>query len=726
MFANRINGIQTINAPSNPVPGEFTLFSTGNSIKVNGQDARCHDFLICDIDGICQVDGLRLASDRSACLPEETDAVDRLGAEVAGQSLEWKWEGLRVASVVDPGWQQDLKRHPLELAIKECLPYLRNVFHRPIRHLRIETESVLTAKVRRLATGAPDYLAAHPEDWDGRTVLGVKPKRVLAKVSHEELDIYENRLAARLIDHLSLFLARRIRRLREIEGMLAAVGDFGQQLRGSHWQQHRISRLWGDAVQSSRSLHVAKDLQTKLIHLRVQLLGLMDTELYASVPRRAKVGGQLRITNILRNDPNYRFVAKLWQDWSVLAGEQPETEDKFYQRMQRVHCRHAQVAIMYVAKALVQLGFTEVSRDNDLMQSGNEVVVTRGDEPRISISLQSQEDKTILVRIDGETILRIAPLFFGFLDVITERTAVAYMEALDARAPKDVQSLVIFPGSLSTGRSVLSENLQRRLLFTTTGPRTDVGGIKFLPVSPYDITSTERLARCLRWFIYSRHFLQYPFLFSIKSWGILGRHGLLIAAQNALRNADGGVCIKSIADAEHLTRAANVKCQELEREVSAIEDTVTKLERAMQAKNHDPSLRGRVRTIREKAKNASAFMAELDPLQKELRKAVSYTRSVMTCPCCDEVNAGTVGVVMRENGTFGVRCDSCECEWGLHLCGGCHERFPYIQISGVEGSLDGKNGLGWEEMSVGQDMLATPRLQADGSVRFECPWCGYV
>lgn len=727
MLDNRINGSRVNIAPADPVPGEWIRLSTVESIGIDGQDAGSFDYLVCDADGDCHGDGGGLVYDRSACLPEDAEAIDRLGDNIAMFSRDLKWECLLEVGVVDPGWQKDLERNPLERDIKECLPYLRNVFHRPIRHLSVDNESVLTAKARRLATGAPDYLAAHPEDWDGRTVLGVKPKYVLAKVRHEELDIYENRLAAQLVDHLSHFLARRVHQLRKIENMLVAVDEFSDSVRGSHWLQGRISRLWGRSVQpSSLSLGKARDLQKELMHLRKQLLGLMDTELYTNIPRRTKISGQIRITNILRDDANYRFVAKLWRRWFGLAGGSPETADAFYLKMQKMHNRHAQVTTMYVAQALTQLGFTKVRRDADLMQTGSEIIVTREEGENISISLQSQADKTLLVQIGDEPVLRITPIFFGFLDVLTERAAQACIQALQSRAPDVIPCLVVFPGSISSGRSPLSESIQHRLTFSTTNLRAGRGGIKFLAVSPYDITSTERLARSLRWHITSRHLLKYPFHLLKTSYENLDRHGCLNAATKALQKMEGGFCIKRPNDVEVLIREIDAKCKDWEREKTAGEGSVAQLEEALKGKHHDPSFGGQVRVAKEKAKSARLAISELDSLKTELRKAVSHTRSLMTCPCCGKVNAGAVGVDLRDNGTFGIRCEGCECEWGLHLCGGCHERFPYIQISGIEGSLDGNKGPGWEEMSIGQDMLATPRLQADGSVRFECPWCGYV
>ncbi|MEI6422977.1 MAG: hypothetical protein WCP55_12220, partial [Lentisphaerota bacterium] len=156
------------------------------------QLASLKELLLCDLSGAWRIGDIKGSCDKSACLPEEAEAVLRLGRVAADFSQDMQWKGLLEVDVVDPGWQKDLDPNPLEIAIKDYLPYLRNVFHRPIRHLKVDSETVLISKVRRLAKKAPDHLATHPEDWDGRTVLGIKPKRVLAKVRLEQWDIYEN------------------------------------------------------------------------------------------------------------------------------------------------------------------------------------------------------------------------------------------------------------------------------------------------------------------------------------------------------------------------------------------------------------------------------------------------------------------------------------------------------------------------------------------------------
>ena len=67
-----------------------------------------------------------------------------------------------------------------------------------------------------MPAAAASYLAAHTEDWDRPLLRGILPKRILAEIRQDQIDIYENRVAARLLDNLGGYLNRRIQRLRRI------------------------------------------------------------------------------------------------------------------------------------------------------------------------------------------------------------------------------------------------------------------------------------------------------------------------------------------------------------------------------------------------------------------------------------------------------------------------------------------------------------------------------
>jgi hypothetical protein len=87
-------------------------------------------------------------------------------------------------------------------------------------------------------------------------VRAVRPKRLLATVTEDLWDIYENRVAVRLVDHLLRDVSRRIAEVREVSHLYDQALQDLSRAEGTHWRQQRLFRLWGrqlkDAEQGLR------------------------------------------------------------------------------------------------------------------------------------------------------------------------------------------------------------------------------------------------------------------------------------------------------------------------------------------------------------------------------------------------------------------------------------------------------------------------------------------
>ena len=180
-------------------------------------------------------------------------------------------------------------------------------------HLHVEVERVPLAKARRLPIKAASYLASHTEDWERPLILSVLPKRILSEVRQDQIDIYENRVAARLVDHLVRYLDRRISVVRKWLKVFQDKEDYSNAVGGTYLRRQRISKLWGEAIDANETRKRAQATLEELERLKYRLMGLMESPLYRDVPRRADVAPTLQTTNILANDQNYRRVAELWR-----------------------------------------------------------------------------------------------------------------------------------------------------------------------------------------------------------------------------------------------------------------------------------------------------------------------------------------------------------------------------------------------------------------------------
>ena len=124
---------------------------------------------------------------------------------------------------------------------------LRRCAGKPRAHLHVAVERTPVSRARRIPVGAATYLASHTEDWDRRLIRGILPKRILAEVRHDEFDIYENRVAVRLIDNLTVHLNRRIRQLKRLDQGIRREGVLSQESGGTYQRRDRRLVCCGDS-----------------------------------------------------------------------------------------------------------------------------------------------------------------------------------------------------------------------------------------------------------------------------------------------------------------------------------------------------------------------------------------------------------------------------------------------------------------------------------------------
>ena len=136
-------------------------------------------------------------------LPTENDVSTLIAIGTLVKTAELcGWEELDQLAPTVQGLGNKIRLTSLEQAILKYLPYLEEACMRPKAYLKVETTRVYISQARRVPARATSYLAAHTEDWESSTLRSVRPKRVLSEVLEDELDIYENRVAVRLVDRL--------------------------------------------------------------------------------------------------------------------------------------------------------------------------------------------------------------------------------------------------------------------------------------------------------------------------------------------------------------------------------------------------------------------------------------------------------------------------------------------------------------------------------------------
>lgn len=204
----------------------------------------------------------------------------------------------------------------LEFTLIERMSHLREINQRPRKGMHYESEIAPLSRVRKLAPGGVTYLAAHSEDWYRRTLTGIAPKRILGLFSEDELTIYENKVYARLLEKLEIYLSRRRAQVNELVKQCKEALEFGRAQDLDYRLRKDLCALWGDAFsddETQRLLDVSEGALQNLDNLRKQVNVLRNGALYLQVPRHLRVPEQLRETNILQHDQHYRHLRTLWR-----------------------------------------------------------------------------------------------------------------------------------------------------------------------------------------------------------------------------------------------------------------------------------------------------------------------------------------------------------------------------------------------------------------------------
>lgn len=626
-------------------------------------------------------DGLRFGDELVGLEPErvlgrwpgelETDAVVRLAKAVGDEAT---WDAHAQTPPVAQKLAERARPLPLDLEIVRRLQHLQHVCHRPRLHLRVEEERLQVSRARRVPVRAVAELVSHPGDWEHRTLRSIQPSRVLARQIEDEWNLYENRVAVRLVDHLLAYLAKRLEELRQIKKILDASRDYSDEMRRTSFRRaHRIAELWSDTLESKTEEELTLTMKRLELAQR-DLQTLLDAPLYLRVPRRQTVALSLKPTNILVNDPHYRKVAALWRAWMKFGHKLQETSQQRVARRQREAAAWDRFVLHLVVRGFAALGWS-ATPDGDgwaLAKSGWSTV-------RVAT------DAMGVVTLEGKRPLRLIPICAD-LTGADPAAVQARVELLDGSDGAVVVAHV--------GGAVALADADRSYGWS-------IGGRAVLfPCSPWGIDSEERMARLLHGWLCRVAAPAYPVVESIRSlpaWP--GRRGWL------RHEGDHVVAFRAPTEGEAAEARswATAKARELD----------TQAQRAKMAKQaFDVAPREAVATFQRFVSHAAEALAGID-----------------SCPVCGGQGHVDPRPGRRSDGsdaTWWATCGSCRSEWGTRPCTRCEARYgalvpqtglDMVAVAASTATLD------WPDKLFGRDLWAQPCQQRPAE-HLRCPDCG--
>lgn len=277
------------------------------------------DLLISDGSGRCQ---LRSDSHFFTLPKKEKNAdIDLFNNAITTISKQIE-ENNTLISPILPAAVVDSESHlfQLEKLLEETLDkgHLHQISRNPRLDIRYDEEVTDVARAKRLAKGALVHLASHSECWQRQTLSGIVPKKVKARFSEDDFNIYENIVYARLLDELDRHLNKRINTIESLNDTLEQALELYTDSIALHYKvQEKICKLWGetfDEEATTATLELLEDTLSRLRDMHLCIRNLKQSSLYFLVARNAQVGGALHRTNILNHDPHYRHLAILWDE----------------------------------------------------------------------------------------------------------------------------------------------------------------------------------------------------------------------------------------------------------------------------------------------------------------------------------------------------------------------------------------------------------------------------
>jgi hypothetical protein len=736
IFYDRLTG-HTVSKPetSQTILGRWLIVPmAGNGVFLNSVPVSSGDFLVPEISGnwrLLHSDGTVVqgsCSRRQQPEDMEAESIRTIGAHLdslAENGATWL-DWLEVVPLV-PGMSEKVNILRFEKTIQQLFGHLRTVCMKPHAHLNVEVERVPIVRARRLPIRAASYLASHTEDWERPLMRGVLPKRILSEVRHDEIDIYENRVSARLIDHITVYLNKRILEIRKLLKMFQDKEDYSSTVGGTHLRQKRILELWGESIDTNEGRNKAEDTFKKLKRLKQKIMGLMDSPLYGEVPRFSHVSPTLRNTNILINDQHYRRVAELWREWISTGYSDTKSPFDIYHEAQKLCGSMDRFALLLVARALDQLGYeiAEKHWEEPVCASGRWMLEGHG----TSLECAWQEDGKVRVEMEGEHLV--------FLSVPVDFRAAANDAQLEmvidhiveVAANSDGRAIVLYAGSSDNSRKAVSKAVAQKLLTVGNDPRVKLPeNVGFLPISPWDIGSVERISRALRWFLDSTRFDSYPLEIELEP-----------EASEVIKNTRINDWLDISDGCAKVTIKRPLKAfewSELEIENLVEETRLAHCQAISEHKRISDELRtaalskGRTGTLNPQKKSAYQVCFQLENrlkaierLKEQLAGAQDRSDALLVCPACGTKADPSRDFKPRQKGCFRCDCQGCHTRWATRLCTKGHRYAVMLPGKFVE-TEDGE--CGWEERIYGSDLLSLPARKANGEWGFLCPFCGEI
>ncbi len=227
---------------------------------------------------------------------------------VACAENEFQFSNRRLEKFVDTTWID---------AIEDSLQGFQKIINSPRNVIQEDEVIVNVANARKAGSDVVRHLATHAslvENYDVHT-SEVRPSRLMQKYREDSMGIYENRLVFTTLEEAYNFVKIRHDALFE-----AMSDEFGAKLRVASNMESAIENVHWEMFMhikdSDSALEIDdknRDVFDRISRLYRILHSHMNSPFAQYLVNKPRVNGAIVRTNVIKKDPNYRAVVKLWE-----------------------------------------------------------------------------------------------------------------------------------------------------------------------------------------------------------------------------------------------------------------------------------------------------------------------------------------------------------------------------------------------------------------------------
>ena len=221
---------------------------------------------------------------------------------------EIQFSNRQCVKVIDPRWVEELEA---------SLSGFQRIIANPRNTIREEELVVNVANAKRGGQDVVRHLAQHGHlvssyDYDTHDV---KPNKLMQKIRDDSADLYENRLVYTVLESAHHFVRIRYEALFDVMGdeygvKLKMQSDLECATEDIHFDMSMHIKHKDSALETDEK---SGDILGRVARLYRLLTMFMNSPFAQQMARLPRVRGAITKTNVLKKNPDYKAVVKLWE-----------------------------------------------------------------------------------------------------------------------------------------------------------------------------------------------------------------------------------------------------------------------------------------------------------------------------------------------------------------------------------------------------------------------------